>query len=72
MRIYSVQVTEKQIEGVEKELSLLGVFSFGDVKSLFIRSGIQPVIADRAADGYLQKLKREGFAVYKGRLWHLI
>lgn len=72
MKIYSVQVTDQQIERIEKELSILEVFSFGDVKCLFMRLGLEPAIADRAADRYLQKLKRDGFAVYKGRLWHLV
>lgn len=69
MNVEGVNISAEQLVNVCFDLQKHSYFTYADVQSSMLRHAVPSDIAYRAADRWLQKMKRQGSIAYRSKKW---
>lgn len=69
MNVEGVKISADTLVNVCLDMQKLSYFTYAEVQSSLIRNGVPQDVAYRAADRWLQKMKRQGSIVYSSKKW---
>lgn len=69
MNIEGVNISAETLVNVCMDMQKLSYFTYVEVQKSLIRHKVDPEVAYRAADRWLQKMKRQGSIAYRSKKW---
>ncbi len=69
MNVEGVKISAEILLSVCFDMQKLSYFTYVEVQGSLIRNGVPQDTAYRAADRWLQKMKRQGSIVYRSKKW---
>lgn len=69
MNVEGVKISAETLVSVCCEMQKHSYFTYIEVQGSLIRNGVDQDVAYRAADRWLQKMKRQGSIAYRSKKW---
>lgn len=69
MNVEGVEISAKTLINVYSDMQKKSYFTYVEVQNSLIRNGVPWGVTYRAADRWLQKMKRQGSIAYRSKKW---